>query len=83
MLCKAGGGEGSRPLSIAAERQRRHRQRLKAGRIPLAIEVDERVIEALLITGAISEAESLRRSAIEAALSEMVDDWTRRALVTA
>ena len=64
----------------ASERQRRHRERVRDGKIVLSIEVDGLVIEALLSTGAISEAESLSRHAIEAALGEMVDEWTQRAL---
>jgi hypothetical protein len=69
-------------VTHAAERQRRHRERIRAGRIPLAIEADGRVIEALLVTGAISEAESFSRHAVEAALGEMVDEWTQRALAS-
>ena len=64
----------------ARQRQRRHRERLRSGRIPLALDVDARVIEALLVTGAITEPESLSRHAVETALGEMVDEWSRRAL---
>lgn len=70
----------SNVVTLAAERQRRHRARIRSGRIQLVVEADQRLIEALLATGAVTEAESLSRQAIEAALGDMIDEWTRRAL---
>ena len=64
----------------AAERQRRHRQRLRAGRIQLTLEVDEKLVEALLAVGIVGEKESLDRRHLEAVISEMIDDWSVRAL---
>lgn len=71
------------PVSLAAERQRRHRQRLRAGRAVWQIEVDEtRAIEALLASGAVTDEESRDRRQLERAVAEMLAEWSERALKT-
>jgi hypothetical protein len=39
---------------------------------------EDRLAEALLLAGRLSEAEALRRSLVERELGRLLDDWARR-----
>jgi hypothetical protein len=62
-----------------AVRARRYRDRRRAGRISLRIDVLETaVIEALIASGRLTEGEALRRASIERELAQVVADWAQR-----
>ena len=68
-----------RRRQAASARQARRRRRSKAGRIVVAIELDELVVlEALLASGRLTEAQALRRSSVEAELGRLIADWACR-----
>jgi hypothetical protein len=68
-----------RPPSAAALRSRRKRTRRKRGVVVYSIEAKEAdVIEALIRSNRLSEAETRQIDLIEAALAEVIADWTRR-----
>jgi hypothetical protein len=58
-------------------RQRRYRQRVRAGTIIVGVELDLTVIEFLLASGWLTEVELDDRGAIGAALSRMLADTAR------
>jgi hypothetical protein len=62
-----------------ALRQRRIRQRKRAGLCVLQVEVNEhRFTEALLRSNALGEEASRRRSLVEREAGQVLDDWARR-----
>jgi len=59
-------------------RQGRYRQRRRDGTIVCRVEVDEdRTIRALLDAHWLTEREALKRANVEAALAEIIRDWSR------
>jgi hypothetical protein len=64
----------------AAARKRRHRARAAAGRIILQVECSDALVAALLAAGVVSEAESRCRADLAKAVTECLDDWTRKVL---
>jgi hypothetical protein len=68
----------ARSTSGAANRKRRYRRRQRLGRAVLAIEISSApLIEVLIESGHLTEAESLDRRKVEAATGKVVDAWTR------
>jgi hypothetical protein len=59
-------------------RQSRYRKRRRAGLVPCCVEVSAEIVEALVISGRLPEAEAADRRAIEAALKEVVADFAAR-----
>jgi hypothetical protein len=65
--------------SAAAARQHRCRARRRRGVALLRVEVDEfRLVDALLWAGRLNEAESRRRSLVEAAVAQVLKDFIVR-----
>jgi hypothetical protein len=63
----------------AAVRQRRNRQRRRAGKSVYQITLKgNEAIEALLRAGRLTEIEALRRDRVEQALAELVSDFVKR-----
>ena len=63
----------------ASARQRRYRRRAKAGNAIFPIEADEcAVIEAMLKSGRMTEAQALKRKLVNAALGELIAEWAGR-----
>jgi hypothetical protein len=54
-----------------SERQRRHRERLRRGRICVAIEVDQHLIDALIGVGRLGEGDETDREMIRRALEDL------------
>ncbi len=60
-----------------AERQRRHRARVRRGEAILRVRVrPEKIIEALLRSQKITEDDAFNREKVEEALSHVVAEWT-------
>ena len=74
--------DGDRAKQRHAARQAHHRQRQRAGarvyRLELADRVMEDVLTALVSYGRLSEADTLKRAAVERALVEIIADIGRR-----
>lgn len=68
----------SAAISFAAERQRRHRERVRGGRVVLAVEVDANAIEAMLMLGWVDEPGSRSRETLAGAISEALADWAEK-----
>lgn len=72
------------PSSDPTKRQRACRARLarsrrKRGEVVAKIVIEENpVVEALLESGRLTEAQALRRSLVEQALGRLIADWSRR-----
>jgi hypothetical protein len=68
----------------SARKQRAYRARLarsrrKRGEVVAKIVIEENpVVEALLESGRLTEAQALRRSLVEQALGRLIADWSRR-----
>ncbi|MGA8761182.1 MAG: hypothetical protein WB611_33575 [Stellaceae bacterium] len=63
----------------AAEKKAAQRRRQRLGQCYLRVLVQENeVLEVLIDSGRISEAEALCRDRVEAAISKMLQDWTKR-----
>jgi hypothetical protein len=60
------------------DRQRRYRQRLRDGEMTVAFQIDAEVIDLLIRSGWLSEAEADNRAAIGRAVSAMLRDSARR-----
>jgi hypothetical protein len=61
-----------------AERKRQQRSLEKAGLKPLRVVTHhDRLVEALLIAGRLSEAEALDHSLVENAVADIVAEWVR------
>jgi hypothetical protein len=68
-----------RPPSRPAARARKARARRRRGLAIYYIEANEdRMIEALLEAGRLTEAEALERPSVERELGWVLDDWARR-----
>jgi hypothetical protein len=65
---------------LAAERQRRHRSRQQGGRIVLSVEIDHTLVEAMLLSGMVSDQESRCRADLAHAIEEALQDWAGRAI---
>lgn len=66
-------------MSGHAARQRAYRERQRHGEAVLPLRVDYfRLIEALLVSGRLSEADALDRSRVKIAAGEVLDDWAMR-----
>jgi hypothetical protein len=60
-------------------RQAKWRARIRDGRAVYKLDVDrDRVIEALIVSGRLSEDAALRRSEIERELAAVVEQWATR-----
>jgi hypothetical protein len=65
--------------SAAAARKRAYKARQKIGQAVFRVTADEdRLAEALIASGRISEDAAVDRAKIEAALSQVVADWVER-----
>jgi hypothetical protein len=63
----------------AALKKRRYRRRLRDGLIVLPIEACEvEIVEALIISGRLTEAESISRDAITRAAEGVLREWCQR-----
>jgi hypothetical protein len=63
----------------AAMKKRRYRRRLRDGLVVLHLEmVEADLVEALCLAGRLSEAEAVRRSALEHAAAEVLAEWAAR-----
>jgi hypothetical protein len=65
-------------LKVVTSRQQRYRRRKRAGLLPCRVEIGADVVEALVLSGRLSEAEAADRYKIEAALKEVVADFASR-----
>jgi hypothetical protein len=66
-------------VSSAADRQRAYKRRQRDGEAVLRVVVDEyALIDALIESGRLSEADGLDRSKVEAAAEEVLRDWVAR-----
>ncbi len=68
-----------RPTS-SAERQRRHRERRRAGLRVVQVEVNQEAITRLIALGWLSEVEAQDRSRVTTALENMIDCYGRDTL---
>ena len=73
-----------RPPTPNAIRQKRQRERRKAGRVVMRAEIDEaRFAEALILAGRLSAEETGNRKLVEIELRKLAEDfierWTRNA----
>jgi hypothetical protein len=79
MLKRAPPSDDSNAKKQRAHRARLARSRRKHGQIVASIVIEENpVIEALLQSGRLTEAEALRRSLVEAALGKLIAEWACR-----
>jgi hypothetical protein len=72
----AGRQDQSEELSQAAERQRRYRQRRRAGIQIVPVEVDAGILNTLIREGRLSEQDLLYSEKIAAALRELAEEKT-------
>ena len=68
-----------RPTS-SAERQRRHRERRRAGLRVVQVEVNQEAIARLIALGWLSEVEARDRKCVQAALGDLIDCYGRGTL---
>ena len=65
-------------MTTAAERTRRWRERRKAQLRIYRLALPDEVLGALLDSSRLTEREALRRRSVEAALSEVLLEWSQR-----
>lgn len=71
------------PMASAADRARRHRQRRAQGRMHLAFDSDEDVIDALIRAGLLLASEADKSDAVRAAAEKALADWKAQVLHSA
>jgi hypothetical protein len=65
--------------SAGTIRKRRLRSRARRGLVVLRVEIDhDRLVEAQLISGRLSERDALDRRRVEADVAEIVNEWAAR-----
>lgn len=65
-------------MSAASQRQRRHRDRQRAGKVVLTVEVSEvSLVEQLVLSGFLQPAEIDDRETVRAALERVVRLWAQ------
>jgi hypothetical protein len=67
-----------RRRAAARLRQARCRARRRRGETAYQVAVPDAVVEALLVTGRLTDGESLRRPLVEAALAGVLAEWANR-----
>jgi hypothetical protein len=61
----------------AAARQRAYRARVRKGEALLRVRVGHPVIEALIVSTRLSEAEALDRRKVASAVADVVEEWAQ------
>ncbi len=75
------GGETTKaPTTSAAERQRRHRERRRAGVAVYQVEVTQEAKTRMIQRGWLYEAEARYRKCVQAALGDLIDCFARSTL---
>jgi hypothetical protein len=65
---------------LASERSKRRRERQRAGKVVLPIEIDHRTVEAMLLVNMVSEDESRCRQCLAAAIQEALANWSKQVI---
>ena len=74
--------KAERRRAADCQRQRRARARRRHGGAVLKVDVQNfyRLVEAMIISGRLSDAEGLRREVVEREAGQLLDNWARRCL---